>query len=94
MTGDQFEKDTAKEVDDLYIKLGDGWVVEKVKRCFVYRKGTLMDGRPAVKDIRDKVYTVADDGSFHNLHPKLGKAAKKAMKRQRVAGRKAANGAH
>ena len=83
----EIEKDTAKVVDDMHVKLPDGRVVPLTKRCFRYRKGKLTDGRPVEVDINDQIY-LRQGGALVRPIPKLGKAAKKAAKRERVKARR------
>lgn len=85
----EIEKDPSKEVDDFHLKLPDGRVIEKTRRVFLLRKGTLKDGRKVEVTLDDTIYE-RKKGALVRLNgkAKLSKAEKKAVKRQKMAERR------
>jgi hypothetical protein len=76
------EKDTAKEVDDLHIKLPNGRVIEKAKRVFRTRHAETKDGRKVELTLDDVVYERVKGALIRRTGKvKMTKAEKKASKR-------------
>ena len=84
-----FEKDTSEALPNGMVKVSSGAVIPLSKRCFLYRKGTLTDGREAELDIKGRIYAKDSTGALHNIakDTSLTKSQKKALKKARTTGR-------
>jgi hypothetical protein len=86
----EVEVDTSEALPFGKTKLADGRVIDTLRRGFGYRKATLTNGQSARLDMKGKVYEVMSNGSIKGLTPKLKKADKRALKRQKTAQRREA----